>query len=92
MKSILRRLCSPVLDHFEEGDEGYAYKPSHRTILIFVGALFLVLAGFGGFVSIIASQIGGFLPTLVFFLAGAVCEIVGLLGSDKAVANIWKSR
>lgn len=85
-------MCAPVLDHFEDGDDDFVYKSSHRTILILVGVLFLILAAFGGFVSIIASQIGGFLPTLVFFLAGTVCEIVGLLGNDKAVANIWKSR
>jgi hypothetical protein len=29
---------------------------------------------------------------LIFFGTGAVCGIVGLLGSDKAVANIWKSK
>lgn len=92
MKSILRKLFSPVLQYFEADDNQYPYKPSHRLILIVVGGLFLVLAAFGAFIALVAGQAGGLIPTLVFFLVGAVCEIVGLLGSDSAVANLWKSR
>lgn len=88
----MRKLFAPVLDYFETDDNEYAYKSSHRLILIIVGSLFLVLSAFGAFVALIAGQLGGLIPTLVFFLVGAVCEIVGLLGSDRAVANIWKSR
>ena len=92
MKNALRKLFAPVLDYFETDESDYAYKASHRLILIVVGSLFLVLAAFGAFIALVAGQIGGFIPTLVFFLVGSVCEIVGLLGSDRAVANIWKSR
>jgi len=92
MKNTLRKLFAPVLDYFETDDNEYAYKSSHRLILIVVGALFLVLALFGAFIAVVAGQFGGFIPTLVFFLVGAVCEIVGLLGTNQAVANIWKSR
>lgn len=92
MKAMLRRLFAPILDHFESGEERYAYKQSHRQILVIVAALFLTLAIFGAFISIVASQAVGLLPALIFFGAGAVCGIVGLLGSDKAVANIWKSK
>lgn len=92
MKDALRKLFAPILNHFEEGDDSYTYKTSHRQILIIVGTLFLSLGLFGAFISFFAGQPGGLIPTLVFFLVGAVCEIVGILGSDKAVANIWKSR
>lgn len=92
MKKYFRKLFAPVLDHFESEDSQYAYKPSHRLILIIVGGLFLMLGVFGAFISLVAGQVGGMIPTLVFLLVGTVCEIVGLLGNDQAVANIWKSR
>jgi hypothetical protein len=92
MKTQLRKLFAPVLNYFESGTAQYEYKRSHRQILIIVGALFLTMSLFAGYFSYFASEPGGLLPTLVFFLIGAVCEIVGLLGTDKAVANIWKSR
>ncbi len=44
MKEFLRKVFSPILDTFESGDDDYAYRPSHRTILIVVGVLFLVLS------------------------------------------------
>ncbi|WP_417214680.1 hypothetical protein [Alcanivorax sp.] len=35
---------------------------------------------------------GGLIPMVVFLAVGLVCEVVGLLGSDKAVARMWKSQ
>jgi len=92
MKATLRKIFAPVLNNFESTDNKYAYKPSHRKILIIVGALFLMLSMFGAFISLIAAQPGGLIPSIVFFVVGFVCEVVGLLGTDTAVANIWKSR
>ena len=92
MKATLRKIFAFVLNNFESSDNKYIYKPSHRKILIIVGALFLMLSVFGAFISLFAAQPGGLIPTTVFFLVGFVCEVVGLLGTDTAVANIWKSR
>jgi len=92
MKNALRKLFSPILNIFENSKDEYAYKPSHRTILLAVGTLFLILSGFGVVVAIVAGQPGGAFPAIVFGLIGAVCLIVGGLGTDKAVANIWKNR
>jgi fatty acid desaturase len=92
MKNALRKIFSPILNIFENSKDEYAYKPSHRTILIAVGTLFLVLAGAGVFIAIAAAQPGGAFPAVVFGVIGSVCLIVGGLGSDKAVANMWKSR
>lgn len=92
MKAHLRKIFSPILNIFEAGDGEYRYKDSYRTILIAVGALFLLLA----FVSLTAAfytaQAGAWLPFIVFFGAGCVCGIVGFLGSDRAVAKIWGNR
>jgi len=92
MKTQLQKLFSPVLNLFEKGDGEYRYKSSHRTILIVVGALFLLLSLVSLTAAFYASQAGAWLPFIVFFVAGAVCEIVGFLGSDRAVAKIWGNR
>ena len=92
MKAQLRKVFSPILNIFEAGDTEYKYKPSHRTILIAVGALFMLLSLVSLVAALYAAQAGAWLPFLVFFLAGAVCVIVGFLGTDRAVAKIWGNR
>lgn len=93
MKSLLRQLFAPILNIFESGDGDYAYKPSHRIVLVVMGCLFsglaalviaLMLHGTGG-------DPGYAIPALVFGGAGLVSLIVGTLGSDRAVAKIWGS-
>jgi hypothetical protein len=92
MKTHLRTLFSPILRLFESGEGEYRYKPSYRTILIAVGGLFLVLSLVSLAAAAYSNQAGAWLPFVVFFAAGAVCEIVGFLGSDRAVAKIWGNR
>lgn len=86
----MRTIFSPVLNIFESSDTEYAYRASHRKILIAVGLLFLILSFGSVFAMISSANYGGVLPALVFFIIGLGCEVVGLLGTDKAVANIWK--
>ena len=92
MRNSLRKLFAPILNRFENSEGAYHYKASHRTILIAIGVLFLALSIGALYFSVKTSSFGGVLPLLVFFTVGSVCEIVGLLGSDRAVANIWKSK
>ncbi|MCB1866838.1 MAG: hypothetical protein KDG50_15585 [Chromatiales bacterium] len=92
MKTRLRKVFSPILKLFETGASEYSYKRSHRTILIVVGALFLLLSVASLATAIYAALPGAWLPFTVFFSTGAVCEIVGLLGSDQAVAKIWGNK
>ena len=92
MKEFLRKVFSPILNPFESGDDNYAYRPSHRKTLIVVGALFLVLSTGAAAATVVAELYGGLIPVAVFLAVGLVCEVVGLLGSDKAVARMWKSK
>jgi hypothetical protein len=92
MKNSLRRIFAPVLKHFESGEGEYSYKASHRKILIAVGFLFLLISLISLVALIKVSEPGGILPFMIFLLAGILCEIVGFLGSDHAVARIWKSK
>ena len=81
-----------MLSIFESGDGEYSYRESHRKILLVVGVLFLILSAISAVSAISSSQMGGLIPFLVFFLVGLVCEVIGLLGSDRAVAKIWGSK
>ncbi len=92
MKSLLRKLFSPLLNIFESGDEPYAYKKSHRTILKVVGGLFLFLATAVFGTGYALAQAGVILPGLVFLALGLTCVIVGTLGTDRAVAKMWGNR
>ncbi len=92
MHALLRSLFAPLLTLLEKGDEPFGYKPSHRKILLAVGALFLFLAGVSLYFGLIAGGAGAFLPAIVFFLVSVVCLVVGAVGSDRAVAKLWGSR
>jgi len=91
MKQALRKIFTFILNYFESGTEEYAYKSSHRTILIAFGILFSLLAL--GILWLAQGQdIGYLLPVVVFGGAGLVSIIVGTLGTDRAVAKIWGSQ
>lgn len=92
MKSYLRQLFAPILDIFESGEAEYAYKPSHRTILLAVGALFLLLSLASLVMAISSAQWAAGLPFVIFFCVGTVCAVVGALGTDRAVAKLWGNR
>ncbi len=85
----LRKIFWFVLRYFEQGDKPYAYKPMHRKILIVVGVLFGFLCGVSLYLSPQSAGPTALIPVLVFSTVAAVCLIVGLLGSDRAVARIW---
>jgi len=92
MKAHLRKVFSPILDIFESGNGEFRYKASYRTILIAVGALFFLLSFVSLATAFYAEQLGAWVPFIVFFIVGSVCEIVALLGSDRAVAKIWGNK
>ncbi|MZR64104.1 hypothetical protein [Alcanivorax sp. DP30] len=92
MKDLMKKLCAPILNLFEEGEEGYVYRPSHRKILVAVAILFLILALSSVAMTLSSGLLGGLVPAVFFGGAGLVCLIVAWLGSDQAVARIWKNR
>ncbi|MFV2054842.1 MAG: hypothetical protein ACC707_00180 [Thiohalomonadales bacterium] len=90
-RRLLRTLFSPLLKIFESGTEPFVHKSSNRTILIVVGCLFCGLAAFGLWLALGADP-GYLLPVFIFGGAGIVCLLVGLLGTDRAVAKLWGSK
>ncbi|MCA6063679.1 hypothetical protein [Thalassolituus marinus] len=92
MKEALRKLFSPILNPLEQGEGQFAYQPSHRKILMVIGVLFSMLSAFAIAAAVFAQQWGGLLPGAVFLSVGVVCAVVAFLGSDRAVARLWKSK
>jgi len=94
MKAILLKICSPILNLFEVVEDGteYAYSPSHRKILAVMGGLFIGIACAGLYFAIQLSQMAALFPVVLFGAIGLVCLIVAGLGSDKAVAKLWRNR
>jgi len=92
VKQTLRTLFLPLLNLFESNEKVLPYKKSHRTTLIIVGSLFLLLSLATTVGAYFYGQWGAALPILIFFAVGGTCLIVGFLGTDNAVAKIWGAK
>ena len=91
VKDKLRSLFSPILNILESGTEPFAYKSSHRTVLVILGCLFSGLATLVFFFAQGEDPVY-LLPVLIFGGIGLMSLLVGLIGTDRAVAKIWGSR
>jgi len=92
MKQMLRKIFSPILNMFESGTEEYSIKPLSRKILIVISILFSSLATAVFYFIPVDSDLGYYFPVVIFGLIAAVGFIVGVLGTERAVAKIWGSR
>lgn len=92
MKAILRKIFSPILNYFEAGDGVYAYKKSHRVVLLVVGILFTLLSVSIFIAGMMFARIEALLPGVVFFAIGITSLVVGALGSNRAVSKIWGNK
>lgn len=92
MKNFLRRLFAPLLNIFEKGDEPFAYKKSHRTVLVVLGCLFLFLSIVAASLGVSFGQIGALIPAIVFLAIAVTALVVGTLGSERAVSKIWGNK
>lgn len=92
MKQLLRKLAAPILNSLENSEGEYEYSRSHRTVLYVMGILFLIISAIGLYFSLAIHQLAGLFPVIIFAGIGLVCLIVAWIGSDKAVAKIWRNR
>lgn len=92
MKHFFRQLAQPILKPLENAQGVFTYRSSHRTMLWIMGVLFLFLAAVTAYFSLQIEQWAGLLPVILFAGIGKVCLIVAWVGSNKAVANLWKNR
>lgn len=92
MKNTLRTVFAPLLHVLERGDEPFAYKQSHRTILVVVGGLFLLLTALLAGLGIVFGLVAALIPGVVFFVVSVTAMVVGTVGTDRAVSKIWGNK
>lgn len=89
---LLRKLFDPVLRHFETGAEGYRLASWKRPVVCIVSLILTGLAIAVPWVAPADVRSGAWLPTIVFGFMGLVGLVVGILGSDHAVAKLLGGR
>ncbi|MDG6778927.1 hypothetical protein QCB44_09425 [Thiomicrorhabdus sp. zzn3] len=92
MKNLLLKLAAPILNPLENAEGDFEYSPSHRKVLKVMGFMFVSLGFVGAYFSLLANQIAGLFPVLIFVAIGLLSLLVAYLGSDKAVAKLWRNR
>lgn len=92
MKKILLNIFSPILNIFEKNNEEFVYRSLNRKITLFISSTFFALAfGLPLYMPHLI-EMGFWFVMLVFGSLSSVGLVVGLLGSDKAVAKLLGSR
>lgn len=92
MKTLILKLFSPLLESLENAEGDYQYSPSHRKILKVMGYLFVGLSFVTMYFVLQIEKWAGLLPFFLFSGIGLTCLVVAFLGSDKAVAKLWRNR
>ncbi len=92
MKDLLKNVLSPILNIFENNNDEFVYRSLNRKIVLFISSVFFLLAfALPVFLPQLIAM-GFWFVMLVFGSLSLVGLIVGLLGSDKAVAKLLGSR
>jgi len=92
MKNTLRNIFSPILNIFENNNDEFVYRSLNRKIVLFISFVFSLLAfGLPAFMPKLV-EMGYWFVMIVFGSLSFVGFVVGLLGSDKAVAKLLGSR
>lgn len=92
MKSTLQKIFSPVLAIFEKNNDEFVYRALNRKIVLFISVVFFLLAFALPMFMPKLIEMGYWFVMLVFGALSFTGLIVGLLGSDKAVAKLLGSR
>ena len=72
MKALMTKVFWPILSLFESNSDSSTYKPSHRTILMVVGILFVCLSVISGWTMSATGEIAALLPIGIFFMVTLV--------------------
>ncbi len=92
MKNILKTLFSPILNIFENNNDEFIYRRLNRKIILFISSVFSLLAFALPYFMPQLIKMGYWFVMLVFGGLSLTGLIVGILGSDKAVAKLLGSR
>ncbi len=89
---MLKNIFSPILNIFENNNNEFVYRSLNRKIVLFISSVFFLLAFALPVFLPQLIEMGFWFVMLVFGSLSLVGLIVGLLGSDKAVAKLLGSR
>lgn len=92
MRNIFKTLFSPILNIFETNNDEFIYRSLNRKIVLFISIVFFLLAFGLPFYMPQLIEMGFWFVMLVFGGLSSVGLIVGILGSDKAVAKLLGSK
>ena len=92
MLVVLRKMFHPVLRHFEHNSEHCRPAKWKRPVVCLVSLILFGLAVAVPLVAPVDVRAGSWLPTIVFGFMGLVGLIVGILGSEHAVAKLLGGR
>ena len=92
MTNFFKTLFSPILNIFENNNDEFVYRSLNRKIVLFISIVFSLLAFALPYYMPQLIEMGYWFVMLVFGALSLVGLIVGLLGSDKAVAKLLGSR
>lgn len=92
MKKALKIIFAPILNIFENNNDEFIYRSLNRKIVLFISVVFSLLAFALPIFMPQLIKMGYWFVMLVFGGLSFVGLIVGLLGSDKAVAKLLGSR
>lgn len=92
MKNTLKTIFSPILNIFENNNDEFIYRSLNRKIVLFISSVFFLLAfALPAYMPQLV-EMGYWFVMIVFGGLSFVGLIVGILGSDKAVAKLLGSR
>lgn len=92
MKTLIKNIFSPILNIFENNNDEFIYRSLNRKIVLFISSVFFLLAfGLPLYMPQLV-EMGFWFVMIVFGGLSSIGLIVGLLGSDKAVAKLLGSR
>lgn len=92
MKKTLQKLFAPVLAIFENNNDEFVNRPLNRKIVLFISTVFFLLAFALPMFMPKLIEMGYWFVMIVFGVLSFTGLIIGLLGSDKAVAKLLGSR
>ena len=92
MKTLIKNIFSPILNIFENNNDEFIYRSLNRKIVLFISSVFFLLAFALPIYMPQLVEMGFWFVMIVFGGLSSVGLIVGLLGSDKAVAKLLGSR
>lgn len=92
MKNTFKTIFSAILNIFEKNNDEFIYRSLNRKIVLFISSVFFLLAfALPAYMSQLI-EMGYWFVMLVFGALSTVGLIVGILGTDKAVAKLLGSR